>query len=151
MNHPVALDAALATSTPERKGEPRLLPMWSFIIVVGIVAIAVLLSDSSLTPEQRFQVESPKAIAFAAIDGKPGAELLTVESQSGRARVCTARARSRTSCIATTASRCHCSCCLVPFAPNRWWKRLVMSVRSGLRRIARSCSCRVKRAKMWNG
>jgi hypothetical protein len=56
MNHPVALDAALATSTPERKGEPRLLPMWSFIIVVGIVAIAALLSDSSLTPEQRIQV-----------------------------------------------------------------------------------------------
>ena len=42
-----------------------------------------------LGPEQRFQVESPKAIAFAPIDGKPGAELLTVESQSGRARVLT--------------------------------------------------------------
>jgi hypothetical protein len=42
-----------------------------------------------LGPEQRFQVESPKAIAFAAIDSKPGAELLTVESQSGRARVLT--------------------------------------------------------------
>jgi hypothetical protein len=56
MNHPVALDAALATSTPERKSEPRLLPMWSFIIVVGIVVIATLLSGSSLTPEQRIQV-----------------------------------------------------------------------------------------------
>ena len=30
-----------------------------------------------LGPEQRFQVESPKAIAFGQIDGKPGAELLT--------------------------------------------------------------------------
>jgi hypothetical protein len=56
MNHPVALDAALAPSTPERKSEPRLLPMWSFIFVVGIVVIAALLSDSSLTPEQRIQV-----------------------------------------------------------------------------------------------
>jgi hypothetical protein len=56
MNHPVALDAALATSTRERKGEPRLLPMWSLIIVVGIVVITALLSDSSLTPEQRIQV-----------------------------------------------------------------------------------------------
>ena len=37
-----------------------------------------------LGPEQRFQVESPKAIAFAQIDGKPGVELLTIESQSGR-------------------------------------------------------------------
>ena len=42
-----------------------------------------------LGPEQRFQVESPKAIAFAPIDSKPGAELLTIESQSGRARILT--------------------------------------------------------------
>ena len=56
MNHPVAFDPALATSTPERKSKPRLLPMWSFIIVVGIVVIVALLSDSSLTPEQRILV-----------------------------------------------------------------------------------------------
>ena len=49
----------------------------------------VLGRGGKLGPEQRFQVESPKAIAFAPIDGKPGAELLTVESQSGRARVLT--------------------------------------------------------------
>ena len=52
MNHPVALDAALATGTSEKKREPRLLPMWSFIIVVGVVVIAALF-DRSLTPDQR--------------------------------------------------------------------------------------------------
>ena len=36
MNHPVALDAALATGTPDTKDESRLLPMWSVIIVVGV-------------------------------------------------------------------------------------------------------------------
>lgn len=46
-------------------------------------------ADKRLGPEQRFAVESPKAIAFAQVDGKPGAELLTIENQSGRARVLT--------------------------------------------------------------
>lgn len=40
-----------------------------------------------LGPEQRFFVESPRAIAFAQMDGKAGVELLTIEAQSGRARV----------------------------------------------------------------
>jgi hypothetical protein len=40
-----------------------------------------------LGPEQRFFIEGPKAIAFARIDGKAGSELLTIEGQSGRARV----------------------------------------------------------------
>ncbi|SIO62659.1 Repeat domain-containing protein [Singulisphaera sp. GP187] len=40
-----------------------------------------------LGPEQRFFVESPRAITFAQIDGKAGVELLTIEAQSGRARV----------------------------------------------------------------
>jgi FG-GAP-like repeat len=40
-----------------------------------------------LGPEQRFTIESPRAIAFANLDGKPGAELLTIEGQSGRAKV----------------------------------------------------------------
>ena len=52
MNHPVALDAALATGTPDKKDEP---PMWSFIIVVGVVVIAALF-DRSLTPDQRLEV-----------------------------------------------------------------------------------------------
>ena len=42
-----------------------------------------------LGPEQRFSIESPRAIAFGQLDGKKGAELLTVEAQSGRARVLT--------------------------------------------------------------
>ena len=56
MNRPVAMDAALATGTPEKKGELRLLPMCSFIIVVGIVVIAALISNGSLTPDQRIEV-----------------------------------------------------------------------------------------------
>jgi len=53
------------------------------------VRVRFSVEGGRLGPEQRFQVESPKAIAFAPIDGKPGAELLTVEGQSGRARVLT--------------------------------------------------------------
>jgi hypothetical protein len=56
MNQPVALDAVLATSAPERKGDPRLSLVWSFIVVVAIVAIAALISDGSLTPDQRIEM-----------------------------------------------------------------------------------------------
>jgi hypothetical protein len=56
MNQPVALDAALATNTLERKSELRQLPIWSSIIVVGIVVIATLVSDRSLTPDQRIEM-----------------------------------------------------------------------------------------------
>lgn len=42
-----------------------------------------------LGPEQRFHIEQPRAIAYANINGKPGAELLAVESQSGRAKIFT--------------------------------------------------------------
>ncbi len=40
-----------------------------------------------LGPEQRFAISSPRAIAFADMDGKPGQELLAVEGQSGRVRI----------------------------------------------------------------
>jgi hypothetical protein len=56
MNQHVALDAALATSVAQRKGEGRLLALCSFILVAAVLVIAALLSDSSLTPEQRSQV-----------------------------------------------------------------------------------------------
>ncbi len=46
-------------------------------------------TGGNLGPEQSFSVESPKAIAFAQIDNKAGAEVLTIEAQSGRARVLT--------------------------------------------------------------
>jgi hypothetical protein len=48
MNQPIALDVTLATSTPEKKGETRLFLVWSFIIVVGIVAIAAWFLASEL-------------------------------------------------------------------------------------------------------
>jgi hypothetical protein len=56
MNQPVALDATLATSVPQRKGKGRLLAWCSFILVAAVLAIAALISDSSFTPEQRIQV-----------------------------------------------------------------------------------------------
>ena len=56
MTQQVTLDTAQATSMPERKGELRLLPVWSFIIVVGVVVIAALISDSSFTADQRLEV-----------------------------------------------------------------------------------------------
>jgi hypothetical protein len=40
-----------------------------------------------LGPEQRFDIETPRAIAYANLDGKPGSELLTIEGQSGRVKV----------------------------------------------------------------
>ena len=40
-----------------------------------------------LGPEQHFAVEQPRAIAYGELDKKPGAEVLTIDSQSGRARI----------------------------------------------------------------
>ena len=45
--------------------------------------------DKKLGPEQRFAIESPRAIAYGQIDGKPGVELLTIENTSGRGKVYT--------------------------------------------------------------
>ena len=45
--------------------------------------------EKKLGPEQRFQVEAPRAIAFGQIDGRGGEEILTIENQSGRGRVLT--------------------------------------------------------------
>lgn len=55
MNQHVAIDAGLATEAPQRKGQARLLA-GSFILVVAILAIAALISDHSLTPDQRTAV-----------------------------------------------------------------------------------------------
>jgi hypothetical protein len=56
MNQHLTVDAALSRSTPESKREVRPLAMWAFILVVAIVAIAALVSDASLTADQRIQV-----------------------------------------------------------------------------------------------
>jgi hypothetical protein len=45
--------------------------------------------EKKLGPEQRFQVEAPRAIAFGQIDGRGGAEILSLEAKSGRCRVLT--------------------------------------------------------------
>ncbi len=45
--------------------------------------------EKKLGPEQRFQVEAPRAIAFGQIDGVGGEEILTIENQSGRGKVLT--------------------------------------------------------------
>src|SRR5262249_40846408 len=43
--------------------------------------------EKKLGPEQRFAVEVPRAVAFGPMDEQPGSEILTIENQSGRARV----------------------------------------------------------------
>jgi hypothetical protein len=53
------------------------------------VRVRLSAEGGKLGPEQRFLVEAPKAIAFAQLDGKGGSELLTIEAQSGRAKVLT--------------------------------------------------------------
>jgi anti-sigma-K factor RskA len=56
MNRPVAFDAAMTTSTQERKNEVRLVALWPFIIAVAILAVVALISDSSLTLDERMQL-----------------------------------------------------------------------------------------------
>jgi hypothetical protein len=56
MNQHVAIDAGLATELPQRKGQACLLAVGSFILVVAILAVAALVSDASLTADQRLQV-----------------------------------------------------------------------------------------------
>jgi hypothetical protein len=56
MNRHVMFDAALTKSTPETRGEVRLLALWPFIVVAAILAIVALVSDASLTTDQRIEV-----------------------------------------------------------------------------------------------
>ena len=56
MTQQVAFDSTLTTGAPERTGQGRLLAVWSFIVVVAILAITALVSDRSLTPNQRIAV-----------------------------------------------------------------------------------------------
>jgi hypothetical protein len=56
MNRHVILDAALTKNAPETRGEVRLLALWPFIAVVAILATVALVSDASLTAEQRIEV-----------------------------------------------------------------------------------------------
>jgi len=56
MNRHVILDAALTKSTSQTRGEVRLLALWPFIVVVAMLAIVALVSDASLTADQRIEV-----------------------------------------------------------------------------------------------
>ena len=56
MNQQVAFDATLTTRMPERKGQARLLAACAFILVVAILAIVALISEHSLTSDQRIVV-----------------------------------------------------------------------------------------------
>lgn len=44
-------------------------------------------AEKKLGPERRFAIEPPRSIAFGRIDDKPGVEILTIETQSGRGKV----------------------------------------------------------------
>lgn len=45
------------------------------------------LPGGKIGPEERLKADQPRAVEYRNVDGKPGAEVLTIESQSGRARV----------------------------------------------------------------
>ncbi|MDX2035795.1 MAG: VCBS repeat-containing protein [Isosphaeraceae bacterium] len=51
------------------------------------VRIRFSTAAKTLGPEERFAVEPLRAYAFGNLDGKPGSEFLSIEAQSGRARV----------------------------------------------------------------
>ena len=51
------------------------------------IRVRFSVEDGELGPEERFQIESPRAIEYADVDGEPGVEVLTIESQSGRVRI----------------------------------------------------------------
>jgi hypothetical protein len=46
-------------------------------------------ADGQLGPEERLALDEPRAVSLANVDGKPGAEVLSIEAKSGRARVLT--------------------------------------------------------------
>jgi hypothetical protein len=56
MDQHAAFDAALITSMSEKKSEVRALVWCSFIVAAVILAIGVLMLDSSLSPDQRITV-----------------------------------------------------------------------------------------------
>lgn len=43
--------------------------------------------DGKLGPEFRFELDNPRAIALNNIDGKPGTEILSIESRTGRVKI----------------------------------------------------------------
>ncbi|WP_417393479.1 FG-GAP repeat domain-containing protein [Gimesia sp.] len=43
--------------------------------------------DGDLGPEIRFELSNPRSITLAEIDNKPGSEILTIDSQTGRMRI----------------------------------------------------------------
>jgi hypothetical protein len=45
------------------------------------------MADGQLGPEERLALEAPRAVAFAQLDERPGQEVLTIESRSGRVRL----------------------------------------------------------------
>jgi hypothetical protein len=55
MNQHATPNAALLSGTAERKAEVRLLALWPLILVVAILAIVALISESNFTPDQRIQ------------------------------------------------------------------------------------------------
>jgi hypothetical protein len=84
---------------PHTAGNPRILKAVDFdgdggddlVILDGghddPIRVRFSTEGGKLGPELRFTIETPRAIAFANLDGKPGAELLAIENQSGRAKV----------------------------------------------------------------
>ena len=43
--------------------------------------------DGTLGPEIRFELSNPRSVTLSNIDGKPGSEILTIDSQTGRLKI----------------------------------------------------------------
>ena len=48
-------DATLTAGAPERKREDRPVAFWLLALAAAIIAVAALVCDASLTPDQRVQ------------------------------------------------------------------------------------------------
>jgi hypothetical protein len=52
----LSIDAALTPGLPESKRDVRLLPVLSFVLIVLILGVVAVISDGSLTSDQRIQL-----------------------------------------------------------------------------------------------
>ena len=56
MNNSVSLSATPTTHPAQNAQAERSIALWVFVLALMVVAVAVLMADASLTPEQRIAV-----------------------------------------------------------------------------------------------
>jgi hypothetical protein len=53
------------------------------------ILIRFATKEKKLGPEQPFALETPRSVAFGAVDNRPGSEIAVIENKSGRSRILT--------------------------------------------------------------